>query len=186
MEAVAVSGKKNDVLEALLCGWWVAPAALLFRRRIVETVKGWDESLTAAQDTDFFLSVALAGARIQYQPGCESIYRRYGNVTVSTSKPRRWLDNHRLVLDKALDVLNRTNRLTPNYRHALALSYFRLARVYFEHDRGSYDQIMARVLQLEPQFKPQEPPLYNAVQRLIGFKGAERLAYAKRRLRLGT
>lgn len=184
MEAVAVSGEKSDVLEALLSGWWVANMGFLFRRHIVEAVQGWDESLAAAQDTDFIISVALAGAKIRYQPGCESIYRRYGNVTVGTSKRPRWLENHGRVLDKAREALIRTSRLTPNYRQVLARSYFQIARGCFEFNRPQFDAVMARVLELEPEFQPQAGTLYNAVQRLIGFKGAEWVAYAKRQLQL--
>jgi cellulose synthase/poly-beta-1,6-N-acetylglucosamine synthase-like glycosyltransferase len=181
-EDVVVSGDQADVLEALLGGWWVAPVAVLLRRNAVLTIGGWDESLKAAQDTDLMINLALAKCRFVYQPGCHSIYRKYGRVTVSTSSTPRWLQCHCKVLDKALDALTRTSRLTPEYRHALARSYFQLARGCFAFDREHYDQVMARVLQLEPKFQPLEAPLFNVIQRLIGFKGAERVAGWKRKL----
>ena len=84
LEEIAVSGAQADVLSALLSGWWVAPAALLFRRHVLEKTGGWDESLAAAQDRDLFISIAMTDAKIAYQPGCYSIYRRYGHDTVST------------------------------------------------------------------------------------------------------
>ncbi len=86
LENVAVSGERPDVLTALLANSWVAPCALLFRREIVQRCGGWDESLEAAQDRDFMVSLALSGTRILYQPGCYSIYRHYGNVTVGTKQ----------------------------------------------------------------------------------------------------
>jgi glycosyltransferase involved in cell wall biosynthesis len=186
LEDVAVSGTQEDILASLLSGWWVAPVAVLLRRKAVVQIGGWDESLKAAQDTDLMIRLAMAKPRFQYQPGCESIYRRYGNVTVGTSQPARWLENHLKVLDKASAELARGNRLTANYGHALAVSYFRLARGLFDLDRSAYDRAMARVFQLEPQFQPPGSILYKTVRRLFGFKGAERVACAKRRLRQGA
>jgi glycosyltransferase involved in cell wall biosynthesis len=183
LEEIAVPGTQEDVLGALLSGWWVAPAALLFRRHVLEKTGGWDESLTAAQDRDFFISVAMTGARIAYQSGCHSIYRRYGHDTVSTGSRIRWLDNHGRVLDKAVAALKARDRLKQDYRYDLALSYFSLARNYFDLDRKKYEEAMAKVFALEPGFCPQESRLYNAVQRCLGFRAAERLASWKRRVR---
>jgi len=184
-EAIKISGDKPDVLEALLSDWWVACHALLFRRTAVEKCGGWDETIQAAQDRDFFISVLLAGAKAVYQPGCHAIYRRYGQVTVGTSNPRRWLASHCRVLDKSSEVLGRANRLNSGYRHAIALSYFRMARGWFEFDRKQYDLAMSRVLELEPNFEPPGTALYKAVHRLLGFRGAEWVAYAARNVRFG-
>jgi GT2 family glycosyltransferase len=148
LDHVHVSGAQTDVLEALLAGWWVSPACLLFRREAVVKSGGWDETLRAAQDRDFFTSVARSGATILYQPGCYSVYRRYGNVTVSTRNKVEWLENARRVLDKALDALQTTGRLSAPYRVALAGSYFSLARNYYDLDRRLFRQLMRVVLSL--------------------------------------
>jgi glycosyltransferase involved in cell wall biosynthesis len=184
-EEIAISGAREDVLGALLSGWWVAPAALLFRRHVVEKTGGWDESLTAAQDRDFFISMAMTDAKIAYQSGCYSIYRRHRGETVSTGNRIRWLGNHARVLDKAVAALEARDRLKRDYRYGLALSYFSLARNYFDLDRKKYEQAMGKVLALEPGFCPQESRLYNAVQRCLGFRAAESMASWKRRLRAG-
>jgi glycosyltransferase involved in cell wall biosynthesis len=179
---VAVSGTQDDVLESLLAGWWVAPAAILFRRQAVVDSGGWDETLLAAQDLDFFSAVAMTGADIRYQPGCFSIYRRYGNVTVSTGNHPRWLENHERVLNKAEAKLSTSGRLSARYRQALASSYFHLARNYYDLDRSRYTQLMHKTLALFPTFKPHESALYYFVWRVLGFPVAERLASYKRRV----
>ena len=180
LENVAVSGERPDVLTALLASWWVAPCTLLFRREIVQRCGGWDESLAAAQDRDFFIGIALSGAKIAYQTGCNSVYRRYGEVTLSTSNLRRWLDNHQIVLDKALGRLEKEGRLTSKYCRAAAHSYFALARNYFDLDRDMYEFLMHKVLELDPKFRPSESLVYNMTQRLLGYSAAERLASFKR------
>jgi len=183
LEEIAVSGAQADVLSALLSGWWVAPAALLFRRHVLEKTGGWDESLAAAQDRDLFISIAMTDAKIAYQPGCYSIYRRYGHDTVSTGSRMRWLDNHCRVLDKAAAALNAAERMKSEYRRALASSYFHLARNYFDRDRKKYRETMEKVLMLEPKFQPRESAIYGLAKRMFGFSAAESLASWKRRLR---
>jgi glycosyltransferase involved in cell wall biosynthesis len=182
MEEITISGGQTDVLASLLSGWWVAPAALLYRRSFVEKVDGWDETLRAAQDRDFFMSVAMAGANVVYQPGCHSIYRRHGRTTVSTGNRLLWLDSHDRVLDKARNSLAKADRLKPAYQHALAQSYFHLARNYFDLDRSKYRVAMQKVLTLDPQFQPRESATYRLARQMFGFGVAETFASWKRRL----
>lgn len=179
---IHISGDQEDVLASLLAGWWVAPIGLLWRRSAVLASDGWDESLAAGQDRDFFQSVALTGADIRYQPGCHSIYRRYGAVTVSTSNQLRWLENHQRILEKAEARLQQTDKLSAVYRQALAHSYFHVARNYYQYDRPQSVALMSKTLTLDPGFTPQESTFYNSAYRLLGFEWAERLALLKRRL----
>ena len=179
---VVASGEQDDLLAALLRDWWVAPVAVLFRREAVSRAGGWDEALSAAQDRDFMLAVVLSGGTIQYQPGCSSIYRRYGSVTVSTSNTRRWLENHFRVLEKAERRLMGEHRLSDDYRHALAQSYFSIARNYYDISHSDYQRVMKHVMEIAPGFRPSESRLYGAVQRLLGFSCAEKLASYKRRV----
>jgi glycosyltransferase involved in cell wall biosynthesis len=178
---IVISGDHDNVLGALLEGWWVAPAAVLARRKAVVRMGGWDESLEAAQDRDYMISLALRGARILYQPGCYSIYRRYGEVTVSTANRQRWLENHTRVLDKALGTLKSEGRLTERYRKALARSYFTLAQNYYDRDPDAFEGLIARVLSLEPNFTVSHSRFYALAQKVLGLRRAEALASWKRR-----
>jgi glycosyltransferase involved in cell wall biosynthesis len=175
-------GDQEDLLESLLAGWWTANMTLLMRREFVLRCGGWDEMLQAGQDRDFFISLAISGANVRYQAGCYSIYRRYGNVTISTASLRRWLDNHWRLLDKAEYRLNSTGRLSTKYRKALAQSYFYLARNYYDLDRSKYAQVLKKVLALDPNFHPSGSTFYRWIQRMLGFELADRLASQKRRI----
>jgi glycosyltransferase involved in cell wall biosynthesis len=175
-----ISGTPPDILEALIADWWVPPVALLYRRKIVEAVGGWDESLPAAQDRDFFLRVAMAADRIEYAPGCESVYRRYGAVTVSTGSLERWALSHLRVSEKMEALLAKAGRLTPAYQRALARSYFALARNISDFDAPRARAVECHVRMLDPGFSPPGNPLYAVCYRLLGFSGAERAAKVKR------
>lgn len=182
MGEVQVSGVKDDVLESLLSGWWTANMSLLMRRNVILKCGGWDEALGAGQDRDFFISIAISGADIRYQPGCYSFYRRYGDVTVSTASLQRWLDNHWHLLDKAESTLGDNNQLSARYRRALAQSYFSIARNYFDIDRSKYTQALKKALSLEPSFRPGGSAFYRLVRRMLGFELADNLASRKRRV----
>jgi glycosyltransferase involved in cell wall biosynthesis len=179
---IEVAGAQDDVLGALLGLWWVANGALLFRRSVVARIGGWDESLQAAQDRDFFTSVAMAGARIAYQPGAHFIYRRHGEGSITTSNRLCWLENHRRVSEKAIAALKSSQRFSKEYRQNLATFYFVLARAYFDLDRNKYQEIIETLIDLDPAFRPKESKLYNLTQRLLGFRMAEELASWKRHL----
>ncbi|PMB27329.1 glycosyl transferase family 2 [Fischerella thermalis CCMEE 5198] len=175
---IEIAATQADILESLLANWWTAVASLLYRRSAIENSGGWDESLSAAQDRDFFLSVVMNGAKVVYQPGCYSVYRRYGNVTVSTCSKSRWIECQSLVLQKAQNKLIQSNQLTIKYRCALALSYFELARESLKFDYGMYLQFLEKTLVLSPDFKHNsQRTAYNLIQNVFGFRHTERIFF---------
>lgn len=177
LEPIKVSGAQADIFESLLAGWWVSPASLLFRRAAVESSGGWDESLKAGQDRDFFISVVMNGAKVVYQPGCHSIYRRYGNTTVSTSSKTKWLENQLLILKKVETKLSQLDKLSIKYRQALAQSYFSIARNYLDSEYYHYLKFLNKALSLDPKFKANSSErtfVYSFIQSIFGFRGAEK------------
>ncbi len=179
---VKIAGKQADLLEALLSGWWVSPAAYLVRRDKVVEINGWDETLKAGQDRDFWIRAAIAEAKFAYQPGCYSIYRRYGNITVSTQNVRRWCDSHAQILENSRASLKAKNNLQDKYKKALAKSHFSLARNYFDRDRNLYKYHLNLAKELEPDFQPNESGLYNLYAKFLGFTLADYLASWKRKV----
>ena len=153
---------------------------LLMRREALLHCRGWDEALDAGQDRDFFISIAMSGADIRYQSGCHSVYRRYGNVTVSTASLQRWLESHRRLLEKVESKLKDTGQLKAGYRRALAQSYFSIARNYYDIDRSKYAQMLKKTLSLYPDFRPNGSLIYCFTQRVLGFEMADKLAKYRR------
>lgn len=184
LEDIKVTGTQPDLLESLLADWWVSPACLLFKRSPILNVGGWDETLKAGQDRDFFLSIVMSGAKVGYQPGCHSIYRRYGNVTVSTSSRTRYLESHQMILEKAEQTLSAQGKLSQNYRDAMAQSYFMLARGYLEVDPSRYFKLLEKTLTLSPKFQANSADrtaVYTLAQRVLGFRNLERIVFLIKR-----
>jgi len=181
---ITVTEKQSDILESMLRGWWVAPHALLYHRNAVVKSGGWDESLRSFQDFDFLASVVMSGADVRYQSGCYAVYRRHGNETVSTSNPILSLKNAGIAYEKVEAKLKETGRLTSNYSEALAIAFFRLARSYYDIDRGLFDKYIEETLRLDPSFNLPGSWLGALSRRLLGIRRAEGLASWKRKLSL--
>ncbi len=178
LDTIQIPGEQADILESLLANWWTAVASLFYRRSAVEKSGGWDEQLQVAQDRDFFLSVVINGAKVVYQPGCYSVYRRYGNVTVSTSSKSRWIQSHIVVLAKVEKQLLQLNKLSNKYRYAIAFCYFELARESLIHnnDYTLYLQLIEQVVTMYPQFKREsQRAIYNLLQNIWGFRLCEKM-----------
>ncbi|BCX03811.1 MAG: hypothetical protein KatS3mg053_1749 [Candidatus Roseilinea sp.] len=174
-----------DLLTALLRGCWIPPHALLWRRKAIEALGGWDEAFFAAQDYDLMLRAALRGLRLHYQPGHWAVVRRYGNLTVSTSDPLRRLQYRARALEKVERQLAADETLRERYASELARAYFRTAREWYPLDRRAAAQLSARSLSLDPAFAPRHSLAYDAAFGLLGFAPTEALVQAWRRLRRG-
>jgi glycosyltransferase involved in cell wall biosynthesis len=187
LDRVEVSGEQQDIIASLLAFWGaqVNGGAILYRRQVIDRVGGWDETLRAAQDTDFLTSVALSGAKILYQPGSQFIYRKYGGVTVSTSSLTRWLESMCESREKSELALARAGRLTEEYKTALAVGYFETARACYSLDpKASFtiyaktlDSLINKILDLCPHFRATESCVFMAVQRLLGLRFAMRVVF---------
>lgn len=149
---LGIPAPHQDVLECLLIYGNLSPSPYLFRRETILLSEGWDERLKASQDRDFLISLLLNGANITYQPGYYSIYRRYGNVTVSTANKMILWKSSWEVLKKAEAKLLSLDRLCPHYKIALAKAYSLMIRLYRDRiNFYSYWQLVGKILRLYPQ-----------------------------------
>lgn len=177
LDQINICGPKEDFLESLLLdAQWIAPMAFLFTREAVIRSGGWDERLKTGQDRDFFVSAALSGAKFQYQSGCHSIYRRYGNVTVSTSSKERWREGHFALMDKAEHKLAQSGQLSTRYRQALAQSYYGKIRADRTSINGSqYNWVLDKIVSLDPDFEPVNVrQTYSLLRKMLGFQTTEK------------
>ena len=141
----------QDVLECLLAYGNLSPSPYLFSRKAICLSEGWDERLRAGQDRDFLISLLVGGATIKYQSGYYSIYRRYGDITVSTANKTLLFKNLCKVLEKAEAKLLKRGQLSPKYKRALANSYYSLIGLHRDRmNWGNYWRLLAKILLLSP------------------------------------
>ena len=190
LDDVRVCGPKADFLESLLANdRWSNLTPILFSRSIVADCEGWDESLPAAQDRDFLISLALAEAKFAYQPRCDSIYRRPYLPTVSVACKLRWLNAHCSVMEKAERRLTELGKLSTRYQKALAQAYRSMGREYLYSDRSHpeiekyrhYAAILNKIAYLYPQlFAEYHHNWYQLLSRFLGYRATEKISYLLR------
>src|SRR5690606_32477630 len=115
--------------------------------------------------------------------GCCFMYRRYGNVTVSTSNPERVLQAKLKVLQKWKSYLTETGQMTERYHLALADWHFSIARSYFRHDRKQYHTLLKELHEFAPNFMPAPSNFYRTAWRIGGYHFADFVATVLRPLR---
>jgi glycosyltransferase involved in cell wall biosynthesis len=76
---------------ACFSDFWAPPAALLYRRSIVDRIGSWNESLPVIQDARFLLDAALHGARFVHVSGVGAYYRVHRGPSVSRRDPVRFV-----------------------------------------------------------------------------------------------
>ncbi len=173
---IEIPGEQVDILESLISNWWVALASLMYSRRIVLKVGGWDENLPIVQDRAFFLSTVMAGAKVLYQPGCYSVYRRHGTSTVSTSSQNLWIETHHRINAALQEKISQMGKLSPSYRRAFAKAYFELARESLPLDFSQYKMFLYKAITIYPDFDGNSKIwIYNLMIKIIGFNFTEKL-----------
>ncbi len=174
-----------DTLEALLGGLNIQTATVLLRRQAILAVGGWDETLTSGQETDLLLRMLIAGSQLHYVAGIGAVIRRMpGSVS---SKPIRARINNQRIRERALYLLERTQRLTPAYQRAAAQTYFTLAQHAFANGEPArvYHELLHKAYALDPAFHPRQhsrrpSEIYCRMYDWCGFAIAETLLHLRR------
>ncbi|WP_017314700.1 glycosyltransferase family 2 protein [Mastigocladopsis repens] len=157
---------------ALFTDFWSPPAALLYRRQIVNAIGSWNESLSIIQDARFFLDAALMGANFVYVPEVGADYRVHKSNSLSKRNPRRFVED---VYRNACQVeafWKANGGLTKNRCHALAKVYSYTARSLFMGEQDLFTENLHRLYQVEPGFRPSWSKIAGVASTLLGNQGA--------------
>jgi hypothetical protein len=167
---------------ALFTDFWCPPAAYLFRREMVEKMS-WNVGLPVIQDARFALDCALAGASFVYIPGIAAQYRVHKSGSVSSRDAVAFV---RDCLHNAAEVeqwWTEHGGVTPARRGALLQVYAGVARGSFEKDRPAFETACAALERLDPGYVPDAPKSLAVLSRLAGYRRAEAVALAYRRVK---
>ena len=168
---------------AILVGFWVPLAALVYRRSIVDKIGGWKEWLPIMQDGRFFQDAVLAGARFAYVPHVGARYRVHrGSLSRCISEEAVMSAVFRNACDLQEGLKGR-GPISGEQRRALAQIYHSTAPSLFFQDRAAFRECIDRLYEVEPGFRPSWPKVARLASRLIGFRAAGALLGAPRWLR---
>lgn len=114
--------------------FWCPPAALLYRRHLVDRIGGWHPGLPVIQDARFLQDAVMSGATLCRVPEVLAFYREPRPGSLSQ---RGGLAFQRDVLINALEIEARWRErgaLLPGRSAALVRCYRKMARLFFWHD----------------------------------------------------
>ncbi len=120
----------NDMAYYVISNNTIHSGSCLYKREVIERVSGFDESLRIAEDYDFFIRLALSGAKFGYVDGCNYFYRIYNALTASHGQGIKYPDSVKFILDKISFYLKEKDLLNSNYHYVLAYNYFFVAKSY--------------------------------------------------------
>lgn len=167
---------------------WHLPqtGAPLFRRRALLDVGGWRDDQPCCQEHELYLRMLIAGKRFCYADACGAVYRRFETGTLSTSNmPRVWCE--RLKIEERLERhLREQGMMTPSRQWAINQARLQIARSAWHEDRSIALEANAAIKASGAQFAPggeAGPASYRTAYRLLGFRGAELIADAMRKVR---
>jgi glycosyltransferase involved in cell wall biosynthesis len=166
---------------AALTDFWAPPAALLYRRAIVESIGGWNESLPVIQDARLLLDAALHGGKFVHVAGIGAYYRIARNESLSR---RDAVEFVRDCLRNATQVeawWQQRGGVTSAQRHALVQVYGHIARSSFENDRPTFEEAYRALERLQPGYRPSRPKRLAVMSRLVGYRRAESIALLYRK-----
>jgi glycosyltransferase involved in cell wall biosynthesis len=138
-----IDADEADVEVACFRHYWAPPAALLYRRSLVEKMPPWHAALPVIQDARYLQDAAFAGAKFVHVPEIVALYRQDAGNGSSRASSKRFV---RDMLTNTREIEARWRErgaLTEAQRKALEDSYGTGARMSFEADDALYEECYA-------------------------------------------
>jgi glycosyltransferase involved in cell wall biosynthesis len=173
----------TDPQIALFTKFWAPPAALLYRRRVVEAIGAWNESLPIIQDARFLLDAALVGGQFVYVPGVGADYRVHRSNSLSRRNPVGFVGDVFRNACQVEAIWKNNGGITTERRAALEQAYGQAARFFFEHERPTFYTVLAKIHELNPNYLPSSPIALRQLSRWLGYERAEAIALTYRQVK---
>jgi glycosyltransferase involved in cell wall biosynthesis len=169
---------------AVFLDFWAPPAALLYRREIVDRIGGWNTSLPIVQDGRFLFDAVHCGGRLRHVPGIGADYRiTHGGLSLSKRDPAAFMRDWAEDAFQVEAIWRREGELTSSRTRALLRRLGKTTRLLYELDRPAFWTVYRRMQALEPSYIPETPRALRLASRLFGYPRAEALALFARRSR---
>lgn len=123
--------------------FWAPPAALLYRRTIVEAIGGWNERLSVIQDARFLFDAAYRGARFVRVPGVSAHYR-VAPGTLSRRDDRKFIHDIYRNGCEIQALWQAKSSLSEKRKQALASIFDNVARELFRSGAPEFEDAAMR------------------------------------------
>lgn len=156
---------------------FIHTGAQLQRRTWLEYVQGYAEEFRLIEDVDILLRMVLHGGQLRVlHAGCPLFWYRQRPDSLSRQDPQQFVEgclrNGRLVEA----YWRAQNVLTPARATFLGEMYFNGARQLAARDPDAFERTVQWLYAVNPNFTPSEPVSLKWLTRMIGYRGAEKIA----------
>lgn len=174
----------EDLETAVIQGFWLPPAGLLYRRELVEKIGGFDPAYPIVQDHIFMFEAARRSQHWVKAAGVVAFYREHGR-SLSKKDASAFYDELQISA-RDIDLLWQSEGEVNRVRSmALLKKYFRAATFFYERDRDKFNQIWKYIRHHDPKFVPPSTLPLRLASRLLGYPRAEAVAAIWKRIRRG-
>ncbi len=123
--------------------FWAPPAALLYRREIVDRIGGWPAGLPVIQDARYLFEAARQQARFVYVPGVGAYYRVSPN-SLSRRNLMRFIADCASNASQIEAIWRGQGALTPSHVNALAQMWAHVVKASLLNGFDEFDDARAR------------------------------------------
>ena len=173
----------------IMLALWDLPqtGGVLWKRAAVQQVGGWRLGQPCCQEHELYGRLLEAGCRFALDDECRAVYREFDHNSRLTQRLADEVERQRLMIVARMEQFLRANKeLTLERRQAINDMRHEIARKVWAKDERAALDIVRRIAQSDPAFCPSErpaaPAVYRLVYRAMGFRAAQRLAGARRRI----
>jgi glycosyltransferase involved in cell wall biosynthesis len=173
-----MSNSQDDILVALIKGWWNPFHSYLIKTEVYNNVGGSNKALVNAQDFDVMVRIAASKYNFAYLSGNYSEYYRYETV-VSLARGNRtqyWKDNEYTVLNTVSIIKEKDKNLSEPLIQAACDRLFYIARNVYKIDKTWNKKIINTIKELSNTFVPtNQSKSFLSMYKLFGYNNTERL-----------
>ena len=178
-EELAIPDPHNDPW-ILLARWYLPQTgASLWRKQAILDAGGWSPDQPCCQEHELYFRLLANGAKFEYSPAAESVYRKWSTTTVCERDPQLVLERRLEIVARMEEHLTSIGQLTPARLTAINQGRFEVARSAWASDRSLARSTVQTIHSSQGSFRPSGPagpPLYALAYRTLGFSAAERIA----------
>jgi glycosyltransferase involved in cell wall biosynthesis len=156
----------------------------LFRKEIVAAVGGFDAEHEPIEDVGLCVKIVIArGTFAKAESNGPVAYYRDLPRSFSKINHRRFIES--CIKNARLAEQHVTSHPTRNPKaiDAIVEVYFTGARFYAGLDWNRFDELLADIYRLQPNFVPRRPRALSVLSRVAGYRRAERVALLRRKLK---
>lgn len=155
---------------------------MMLRKSALEAVGGFDKSHEPIEDIGLCIKIALSGGRFLKVPSAEPVasYRDLPN-SFSKINHTRFIESCIRNAKLAETGLANAKAIDGRTVDAIVDVYFTGTRFYAGFDWQRFDQLLAEIRRLKPDFVPKAPRQLNILSRIAGYRAAEQFAVLYRK-----